>query len=385
LIHQNVTKKWKCEKAGEKSAFVVLKLEKPYRISQIDIGNEFSGVIEVLVGKSQQDPPKFHEILMATSFMTIIDARNETNPNRTRMFSKDLFVGSVADQKWDLVKILCTQTFNNRKQYGISFINLFTNEEVKPSYDDDSPVKSKTVVQQPKPITPSSSKPTIACGKFQFRDSSSEDEGEITSPFAKWKNKKASLGVSSSTENTTSTDIKSSIKDDLKEKLASESGRKRIRNGSEEEKQSSKKDRNRSKGLMYDSDDDEPNEKLQKKIDKDKELKEQQKHVPKHNPSASPKSNKFAAFIGGSSSSSSSNNRVKVEPIKVEPAAATAAKSPEKPTKLVHYKPFNKLMEGVTFVLSGYQNPERGVIRQKALDMGATYKADWDGSCTHLV
>ena len=48
-------------------------------------------------------------------------------------------------------------------------------------------------------------------------------------------------------------------------------------------------------------------------------------------------------------------------------------------------KPFAKLFEGVRFVLSGYQNPQRSDIRDKALKMGATYRGDWDPSCSHLV
>ena len=36
-------------------------------------------------------------------------------------------------------------------------------------------------------------------------------------------------------------------------------------------------------------------------------------------------------------------------------------------------------------LLSGYQNPFRGELRQKALDMGARYRGDWDDTCTHLI
>ena len=48
-------------------------------------------------------------------------------------------------------------------------------------------------------------------------------------------------------------------------------------------------------------------------------------------------------------------------------------------------RPFARLLDGVVFTLSGYQNPLRGQLRQKATDMGAKYRGDWDGSCTHLV
>ena len=62
-------------------------------------------------------------------------------------------------------------------------------------------------------------------------------------------------------------------------------------------------------------------------------------------------------------------------------------KPPEAPksVKQPNGKPFNKLMDGVVFVISGLQNPLRGEVRQKALEMGAKYKGDWDSSCTHLI
>ncbi|KAL0319206.1 UNVERIFIED_CONTAM: DNA-repair protein XRCC1 [Sesamum angustifolium] len=46
---------------------------------------------------------------------------------------------------------------------------------------------------------------------------------------------------------------------------------------------------------------------------------------------------------------------------------------------------FSKLMEGVVFVLSGFVNPERGVLRSQMLEMGAEYQPDWTPNCTLLV
>lgn len=48
-------------------------------------------------------------------------------------------------------------------------------------------------------------------------------------------------------------------------------------------------------------------------------------------------------------------------------------------------KPFARLLEGVTIVISGIQNPDRANLRALALSMGARYKTDWDNSCTHLM
>lgn len=55
------------------------------------------------------------------------------------------------------------------------------------------------------------------------------------------------------------------------------------------------------------------------------------------------------------------------------------------PLQTVKRKPFNRLLEGVVIVLSGFQNPYRSDLRSKALQLGAKYKADWDSTCTHLM
>lgn len=48
-------------------------------------------------------------------------------------------------------------------------------------------------------------------------------------------------------------------------------------------------------------------------------------------------------------------------------------------------RPFNRLMEDVVFVLSGFQNPLRSELRDKMKEMGAMYKPDWTSTCTHLM
>ena len=55
------------------------------------------------------------------------------------------------------------------------------------------------------------------------------------------------------------------------------------------------------------------------------------------------------------------------------------------PPKPSRDKAFHKLMGNVFFVMSGYQNPERGKMRDRAIEMGAQYKAEWGKGCTHLM
>ncbi|CAB4018310.1 Hypothetical predicted protein [Paramuricea clavata] len=45
----------------------------------------------------------------------------------------------------------------------------------------------------------------------------------------------------------------------------------------------------------------------------------------------------------------------------------------------------NQILKDVIFVLSGFKNPERGNLRDKAVSMGARYRGDWDKTCTHLI
>ena len=62
---------------------------------------------------------------------------------------------------------------------------------------------------------------------------------------------------------------------------------------------------------------------------------------------------------------------------KASPRASSATKR--------RYVAFSRLMQGVTFAMSGYQNPRRANLREQMIKMGAKYKPDWDDMCTHLM
>uniref|UniRef100_A0A8B9HJG6 X-ray repair complementing defective repair in Chinese hamster cells 1 n=1 Tax=Astyanax mexicanus TaxID=7994 RepID=A0A8B9HJG6_ASTMX len=58
---------------------------------------------------------------------------------------------------------------------------------------------------------------------------------------------------------------------------------------------------------------------------------------------------------------------------------------PKPKPRSVEAVPLNRIMEGVVFVLSGFQNPFRGELRDKALAMGGRYRPDWTPDSTHLI
>lgn len=340
------------------------------------------------VAKSEQDPPDFKELILSTSFMTEKEVRNDLNPHRIRFFEKSSMLESVANQRFDLIRIKCTQPYTNRWKYGISFITIYTSDEVAESKVErpvivrssvSTPKSStKEIKPEPKLLSSSSSSllkksPKKMIGKFAFRDSSpSDDENHDTSPYLQWKKKKMEA---KNTEKDTRKRIRS---------LSDSSG------DDKNSKHKTKQNRNRTKGLMYDSDDDAPNERLQKKIDKDR--KEKDKNVISSSLKTksmlekldkSPTS-KFASFLTSDVPSKSTSSYINKKTLPLTKALESTSKPPTK--KSSQYKPFNKLLEDVTFVMSGYQNPERANLRQKAIDMGARYKADWEDSCcTHLM
>jgi DNA-repair protein XRCC1 len=61
--------------------------------------------------------------------MTPQECRNETNLQRVRIFKYQDLNKATQSEKWDRVRIVCTQPFNKQLQYGISFITVHAPEE----------------------------------------------------------------------------------------------------------------------------------------------------------------------------------------------------------------------------------------------------------------
>ncbi|KFB53623.1 AGAP002605-PA-like protein [Anopheles sinensis] len=194
-------KKWKCREAGEKNAFVVIRLEEPVRISGIDIGNEHSAFIEVLVARSGPSNPDFTEILLSTRFMGPVESRNSTSPNGVQIFNKSTLVPSATDDKWDLVKIICTQPFNSRVKYGLTFVTIRTASGER---KEKSLVPEKFQKQIKEEAEKRHDSNVVSFGRFKLReDSPDSDGGEAAggslNVFARWKEKLKPNALSATT------------------------------------------------------------------------------------------------------------------------------------------------------------------------------------------
>ena len=91
----------------------VLQISEPVKVSSIDIGNDGSAFVQVLVRRAEQethedgeDNDGFKTILPASSFLTPLESRNEESTSRVRMFGHEKLSGDALNQKWDQFKVL---------------------------------------------------------------------------------------------------------------------------------------------------------------------------------------------------------------------------------------------------------------------------------------
>ncbi|XP_033126063.1 DNA repair protein XRCC1-like isoform X1 [Anneissia japonica] len=322
LLKTETYRKWKCATAGEKQATVILQFEKSSTINSLDIGNEGSAFVEVLVGKSSSDED-YQVLLVTSSFMSPGDSKNGTNTNRVRFFGPNQLTKTVINKSWDRVKVVCTQPFNKNITYGLSFIKLHST----PSPGEQSSDMGKDAKTQVNKL-----------GHFKLKET---NQPSMTI---------GSLFKSRNQEKPEPTILKGAAAVRAASSLAEQS----IQASSH----SKTADEQRIATLT---------QKQQTPSSKRKSTDQEKHTAEKHGPKQSPKNTE--------------PSKRKTEPQQVPPMKkrkSDVAKSSPK-------KPFGKLMEGVVFVISGYQNPHRSDIRDKAIEMGARYKPDWGQGCTHLI
>jgi DNA-repair protein XRCC1 len=333
-------KKWRCQNAGESQATVVIQLSKTAQISSIDIGNNGSAFIEVQVGRKASNED-FKVILVASSFLTPIESRNETNLARVRMFTSEKLNGDIAKDKWDQIKVICSQPFNKSTKYGLSFITVHAIGEDKKKVNTNN---------------------STALGAFRLKDEDDDTIGSLFTGRNSLKKEKESVATSLRSEATLASMAVCTEEASRKRKALDESRQfyQLKKPAAENEASSAKKQKISTT----------PNVQSEKKLPRRDIIApgESPLAATSTTPKATPKEKKI---------------RIKESTPVASSSPALASKIKKLPQK--KSKPFNELMENVHFCISGFQNPLRGDIRQKALEMGARYKGDWDSSSTHLI
>lgn len=353
LLKNDGFKKWKCSTGNEKSATVTLQFEKASEINQIDVGNEGSAFVEVLVGKSTSKEDSFQVVLVSSSFMNPAESRTSQNLNRVRIFSEETLSKAVANQKWDRVKVICTQPFAKGLQFGLSFVKFYSPAA---SNDAEEAVKASPSKQ-------------LTLGAFLVKSDQASSAIKAGSLFEKSRQKNEALpltgaaairSVSRSVEATTKS---SSHNDDVV--VDDDDDAKGSRTSADETANSrSKASTNQEVGSKATA-----NKEVGSKATTNKEV------------GSKAATNKEVGSKNLAEKEVGSNVKRLADTETMRRSRSPPAKKPKSEDK----SSFGKLMEKVVFVLSGFQNPLRGELRDKAQEMGAKYKADWEPGCTHLI
>ncbi|KAF6779311.1 hypothetical protein AHF37_01191 [Paragonimus kellicotti] len=348
LLKSSSFSKWRGEKGGTKQEVIDFSFEEPVEVSRLDIGNNGSAFIEVLVRRaaSTVDPTVF---LPCSSFMSPVEAKNETNLTRVRMFSSDQFLSAVSSQKWDVFRFVCTQPFNKTLPYGISFISFYTpspKNQAQTVPDNTLNLSTDSVALKDEDEDSLVLRPGAL-----FQASKAALKSEISTPVTASRplsvaeklvaaRHSTSLGVSTTDAST------ASITTDAPVSSASHASVNRMDsprnvNPSNAGLKASKTTHTRSPVARSESSSLTPTT---------------TPHVPKV------------------SKSSSSNPMLKASYPSTSPVQCPQS-SPSS----------SRPLSDVIFSLSGYQNPLRNELRKKALDLGATFRQNWSTDCTHLI
>lgn len=329
LKEYNEEFKWK-SKEWKNSINVTLKLIQPNQIKSLEIKNECSAFIEVLVCKSDDETKRFQVLVSTSSFMIPSEAKSMENVNRIRTFTSEQISPHAINDKWDLVKVICTQPFNKTIPYGICYIKLYGSDDSK---NEDEQTFSYNDL--------------LNIGPFTMINNQNDNSIASGSLFAK-----------------------------------------RTRNGGRSDSESP----SASPSL--------PKRKTQSQKETGTTITKPVKK-PKTSTITKPKMLETTSSIGTTTSSiiktssqtSISSGRANLSSERTDlpgPSSGSSRVHSSHPSSNKRDRrtinvPFDRIMSKVVFVLSGYVNPQRSELRDKAIEMGAKYKQNWESNCTHLI
>ncbi|XP_059911155.1 DNA repair protein XRCC1 isoform X1 [Gadus macrocephalus] len=350
LLSSDTYRKWKAARPGEKQTSVILQLEKEDQIHSIDIGNEGSAFIEVLVGNSSSTRDQDYEVLLVTSsFMSPTESRNNTNTGRVRFFGPSQLQKTPAQEKWDRVKIVCSQPYSKNIAYGVAFVKFHS-----------PPDKNDPPTTPPPKLT--------KLGQFRLKDESPPASTSLQpgSLFFNRENTKPSPAPKVSPQN---------------DKLSYAAAALQTGGGSQPSKS--------------------PQQAVKKKFEFSKERQDAPAASPstKATPPGSPERKPPTPKATAKNPTPKATPKTTTPTPKAKASPAAPSSSSKASTQKVDSRrreggsrpsgsdpvPLNRVLEGVVFVLSGFQNPFRAELRDKALALGAKYRPDWASDTTHLI
>ncbi|NXA13151.1 XRCC1 protein, partial [Sapayoa aenigma] len=134
LLSEDSVRPWLgCPQDRSRQLSVELQLERASAIGYVDIGNCGCAFVQVEVGRSSWTRNQPYVTLVPTvTLMTPEDSKLDQNRCGVRMFKEADFPVLAVGQKWDRLRLTCSQPFSPRSRFGLSFIRLRTPQEQQP-------------------------------------------------------------------------------------------------------------------------------------------------------------------------------------------------------------------------------------------------------------
>lgn len=341
--------------SSEKEGHVEIKLKKECVIQALDIGNAGSATFEIEVGH-ENEPNQWFAFLSGT-FMTPVDARNRMNERKVHLATSNDFHKANREKKWDKLRVNISQPHLKTKPFGITFIVCRSEIPISRSVNEDNKIRQKQLNALKR------LKEEEALRKFEkSEDKEEEFDGNHFLDRSLNATPQKSVDVSSSSKS-----YKIIDNAPLKINKDVNKGNMTLKNHQSHLRPSS------STSISSPSSTNSPNSVINRsQIQKE----------------------------GGGISNLALQNMIKKsvkadEEMKSRKRIADFKNSPAKKHKGTNdirgrtaqqqAVAFNQILSGVTIALSGFVNPERGNLRQAALDMGAKYERDVTPNVTHLI
>ncbi|NXB79023.1 XRCC1 protein, partial [Donacobius atricapilla] len=122
-----------CPKDHSRQLSVELQLERASPIGYVDVGNYGCAFLQIEVGRSSWPCDQPYLTLVPTvTLMTPADSKLDQNRCGVRMFKEADFSELTVGQKWDRVRLTCSQPFSACSRFGLSFLHLRTPQEQEP-------------------------------------------------------------------------------------------------------------------------------------------------------------------------------------------------------------------------------------------------------------
>lgn len=159
---------------------VELQLEQASHIGYVDVGNCGSAFLQIDVGRSSWPLNQpYLTLLPAASLMAPADAKLDKNRSGVRMFKEGDFLASALGEKWDRIRLLCSQPFNKHAQFGLTFVQIRTPAEAEGS--KAGPLSSNSEASPGVTRSPWLSSAAICRTFFSEAPSSTEEEAALRS------------------------------------------------------------------------------------------------------------------------------------------------------------------------------------------------------------